>query len=66
MPYTGPAKHFRNPILAGLRSWAVKDFEDILIYYVVADDALRVVHVLHGRRDVDKILGQETEDEAYD
>jgi toxin ParE1/3/4 len=64
MPYTGAVKHFKNLILAGLRSWAVKDFEEILIYYVVAPDALRVVRVLHGRRDIEKILGQEKDDEA--
>jgi len=64
MPYTGGAKHCKNPILSGLRSWPVRDFEDILIYYVVAPDALRVVRVLHGRRDIEKILGQQKGDEA--
>jgi toxin ParE1/3/4 len=66
MPEIGAPKHFKNPVLAGLRSWAVKDFEDILIFYVVQSDALRVVRVLHGRRDIKKILEREKGDEKPD
>jgi hypothetical protein len=36
MPQIGAPKQFKNPALAGLRSWAVKGFEDILIFYVVS------------------------------
>ena len=36
-----------------------KGFEDILIFYVVQPDALRVVRVLHGRRDIKRILERE-------
>jgi toxin ParE1/3/4 len=56
MPEIGAPKQFKNPVLAGLRSWAVKGFEDILIFYVVQPDALRVVRVLHGKRDLKKLL----------
>ena len=56
MPEMGAPKQFNNTILAGLRSWAVKGFEDMRIYYVVQDDVLRVVRVLHGKRDIHKIL----------
>jgi len=59
MPHIGAPRLLKNPILAGLRSWAVKGFEDILIFYVVQTDALRVVRVLHGRRDTKRILEQE-------
>jgi toxin ParE1/3/4 len=65
MPEIGAPKQFKNPVLAGLRSWAVKGFEDILIFYVVQPDALRVVRVLHGRRDINKILEREKDDEAH-
>ena len=53
-----------NPILAGLRSWAVKGFEDMRIYYVVQDDVLRVVRVLHGKRDINKILKREDNEQS--
>jgi hypothetical protein len=51
MPEIGAPKLFKNPALVGLRSWPVKSFEDILIFYIVQPDALRVVRVLHGKRD---------------
>jgi plasmid stabilization system protein ParE len=63
MPEIGAPKQCKNPVLAGLRSWAVKDFEDVLIFYVVQPDALRVVRVLHGKRNLMKILEREKDDE---
>jgi toxin ParE1/3/4 len=58
MPHIGAPRHFRTPALVGLRSWPVKDFEDIRIYYLLLPDLLRVVRVLHGRRDIQTILEQ--------
>ncbi len=63
-PHGGAPKLIRNPVLSGLRSWAVKGFEDILIFYIVQPDVLRVVRVLHGRRDIKAILEREEGDEA--
>jgi plasmid stabilization system protein ParE len=48
----------RNPRLRNLRSWPVVGFPDIRIYFLV-EEAIRVVRILHGRRDVKKILGQD-------
>jgi len=64
MPHLGAPKALKNPLLAGLRAWAVKGFEDILIFYIVQPDALRVVRVLHGRRDIKRILEREKSDDA--
>ena len=64
MPHMGAPKHLNNPTLSGLRFLAVKGFEDILIFYVVRPDALRVVRVLHGRRDINKILEREKDNET--
>ena len=64
MPRIGAPRPLKNPILVGLRSWAVVGFDDILIFYVVQPDALRVVRVLHGRRDIKRILEREKDDEA--
>ena len=63
MPEMGAPQPFRNPVLAGLRSWAVKDFEDIRIYYVIQDDVLRVVRELHGKRDIKRVLEGQAEEE---
>lgn len=62
MPDMGAPQAVKNPLLAGLRSWAVKDFEEILIFYVVHADSLRVVRVLHGRMDIRRILEREKDD----
>ena len=45
--------------ISGLRSWPVKGFEAIRIYYVEAPGRLRVVRILHGKRNVRRILKQE-------
>ncbi len=52
----GERRGVGNPLLAGLRTWPVKGFEDIRIYYLVQGDVLRVIRILHGRRDVGTIL----------
>jgi toxin ParE1/3/4 len=60
-PEAGSPRHFRNPRLKGLRSWPVRGFEDIRLYYLrVNDNALRIVRILHGKRDVESILKQES------
>ncbi len=61
-PLAGAPKQLGNPILSGLRSWAVKGFQDILVFYVVEPDCVRIVRVLHGRRDIKKILEREKDD----
>ena len=62
MPLIGAPKSLKNPILSGLRSWPVKGFEDVLIFYIVQTDTLRIVRVLHGRRDIQRILEREKND----
>jgi toxin ParE1/3/4 len=49
---------FRGSI-PGLRSWPVKGFDMIRIYYLDAPDRLSVVRVLHGKRNVRQMLRQE-------
>ena len=60
MPKMGAPKRLKNPALTGLRSWAVQGFEDIRIFYTVQDDVLRVIRVLHGKRDISRILNRES------
>ena len=61
LPHAGVPRYSKNPALEGLRSWPVKGFEDIRIYYLLLPNVLRVVRVLHGRRDVQGILARESE-----
>jgi plasmid stabilization system protein ParE len=41
----------------------VKEFEEFLISYLVDGDTLRVLRILHGKRDLDRILKKETVDD---
>jgi plasmid stabilization system protein ParE len=42
--------------ISGLRSWPVRGFEAVRIYYVEVPGCLRVVRILHGKRNVRRIL----------
>ncbi len=55
-PGVGAFKTLRNPKLAGLRSCPVKGFSEIRVYYLVSEKVLRVIRVLHGRRDINPAL----------
>jgi plasmid stabilization system protein ParE len=46
----------RNPQLQNLRFWPVAGFEAISLYYFVEEDVIRVIRILHGKRDVRRIL----------
>jgi len=56
MPDIGSRREFKNPLLAGLRSWPVPGFTAIRIYYIHAGGSVRIVRVLHGKRDVHSLL----------
>ncbi len=57
-PRHGHAFESKHPALAGLRVWLVHGFP-FLVYYREIADGIEVVHVLHGSRDRDRILGKE-------
>jgi plasmid stabilization system protein ParE len=41
----------------------VKEFDELLICYVVEGDTVRVIRILHGKRDLDRILKKESSDD---
>src|SRR5271157_1855878 len=49
----------QSAILRNLRSWPVAGFEAIRIYYLLDDDTMHIVRILHGKRDVKHILERE-------
>jgi toxin ParE1/3/4 len=55
-PGLGSPRLFPNPQLAGLRSWPVAGFPSLRIYYIGKRDALRIVRILHGKRDIAAML----------
>ena len=58
-PLVGPRYCSTNPQLQTLRTWAVAGFEAIRIYYLLDEDTIRVIRILHGKRDVKRILERE-------
>ena len=61
-PQVGSPKHFSREGLRGLRSWPVKGFEDLRVYYLAGKGWVEVVRVLHGKRDITKILEEESDE----
>ncbi len=50
------ARYRSNPKLQNLRSWPVAGFEAVRIYYLAESDAIHIIRVLHGNRDVKRLL----------
>jgi plasmid stabilization system protein ParE len=58
-PNVGPRYFSGNPRLQNLRSWPVAGFEAIRIYYALEAEAMHIIRILHGERDMRRILGNE-------
>jgi toxin ParE1/3/4 len=58
-PYVGPRYASGNPRVENLRSWPVAGFEAIRIYYALEVDAILIIRILHGKRDIGQILENE-------
>ncbi|MFC1707767.1 DDE-type integrase/transposase/recombinase [Planctomycetota bacterium] len=46
-------------VLAGIRMWSIRGFKNHLIFYRPSPEGLDVVRVLHGARDIPRILGED-------
>ncbi len=64
-PHVGRLRQGGPGVLEGLRSWPVKGFENLLVFYREVDDGIEVVRVLHGARELSSLLedGIPTEEE---
>jgi toxin ParE1/3/4 len=60
-PGIGAPKRLANPLLAGMRSSPVPGFPSIRVYYTYAGNELRIVRVLHGKRDIHPLLEEASE-----
>jgi len=43
----------------GIQHWAVRGFESHLIFYRDTEEALEVIRILHGARELESILAEE-------
>jgi plasmid stabilization system protein ParE len=60
-PLMAPRFPLRNSRFQDLRSWPVAGFEAIRIYYLSEPGFLRVIRILHEKRDVRRILERDQE-----
>ena len=56
----GRVRPVGNPRIAEVWKWAVSNFGKFLIFYQINGDGIDTVRVLHGARDIDRILDEET------
>jgi toxin ParE1/3/4 len=63
MPGMGRTRTLTNPRLADIRQWPVSGFENYLIFYRNVLDGIDIVRVLHGARDIDRILNEGTQNQ---
>jgi toxin ParE1/3/4 len=54
-------RRWRTPIrrLSNVRVWRVRGFPKWLVFYLSSDEAIEVLRVLHGARDLHAILNDE-------
>ncbi len=55
-PALGSPRLFDEPRLEGMRVLPVAGFRKVLVFYVTSGDAIEVVRVLHGSRDIPRIF----------
>ena len=57
-PQAGQRCGFKRPALRRVRRWHIKGFENWLIFYNPKRDGVQVVHIIHGARDIEALLGE--------
>ena len=58
LPKMGALCGFRKPRTRRLRRWHVKDFENWLIFYQAKRNGVEIIHIMHGARDIESLLGE--------
>ena len=61
-PYQGAPRDYDNPALVGLRVWAVPNFKNYGIYYLITLDTVEVLRVLHGARNLEAVFAPREEE----
>ena len=59
MPGLGESYETTNPLYQDLRCFPIPRFPSHIVYYTPLADGIVVIRILHGARDVDRILAQE-------
>ena len=63
-PGVGVVREFSVETLKGIRTWPVRDFDKVLIFYLDIPEGIQVIRVLHRARDIPSVLSEELECDA--
>jgi toxin ParE1/3/4 len=55
-PRLGRVWQSPNPMMEGIRSWPMNTFPHHLVFYRITSVGIEVVRVIHGARDIHKLL----------
>ena len=58
MPNIGSIRTFDHPKLANIRSWPISGFENYLIFYRTTEAEIQILRVIHGARDIERVLNK--------
>ena len=56
MPSAGSLRDYGNPALTGMRMWPVPRFRNYLIFYLVTQEQVKILRVLHGAQNLEAIF----------
>ena len=56
MPAIGRLSGFTHPRLVDVRQYAIKGFNNFLVFYRITHDGVDILRVLHGSRDLEALL----------
>jgi toxin ParE1/3/4 len=59
-PRMGALCGFHKSRTRRLRRWRVKNFENWLIFYQAKRNGVEIIHIMHGARDIESLLGEQT------
>jgi toxin ParE1/3/4 len=54
-PGIGTVGEFASPMLAGVRRWRIAEFPNYLVFYRLHEDAVEILHVMHGARNISEL-----------
>ena len=58
-PLVGSRRSFAVPGLKNVRMWRIKSYEKYLIFYLVHDQAIELLRLVHSARDYRRVLDEQ-------
>lgn len=56
LPGIGAPRDYNNAELRGMRMWSVPAFRKYLIFYLITEDSIEIIRILHGAQNIQEIF----------